>query len=52
MNELAAWILLLKLMSWKITVTHDFDHEQIRQDFIQMEIDTRAYRQKKSGHGL
>jgi len=51
MNQLLL-IGLFMLMPFQITATHDADLEQLRQDAIQIEIETRAYRQKKSGGGL
>ena len=51
MNQLLL-IGLFMLMPFQITATHDADLEQLRQDAIQIEMATRAYRQKKSGAGL
>lgn len=45
------WCLLL-LMPVEVTATNNADMEEIRQLGIQLEIDTRAYRQKITGQGL
>ena len=45
-------VVLFLMMPMEITATNDIDLEQIRADMIQMEIDTRALRQRRSGRGL
>lgn len=52
MNELVGLLFIVKLMTWEISAVNNIDVESLQQDIVQVEVDTRAYRQKKSGRGL
>ena len=51
MNQLLI-ITLFMLMPMRAEAVHDIDLTKIRSDVAQIEIETRAYRQRKSGGGL
>lgn len=52
MTEQLMLLVLFLLLPMEITAEHPIDKEQIRQEVIQIEIETRAYRQLRSGRGL
>lgn len=50
-EQLIVWTFLL-LIPFRVTAINTADLEAIQQEVIEIEAETRAYRQKKSGHGL
>lgn len=45
-------VVLFLLMPVEVIMVNTTDMEQLRQDIKQVEVETRAYRQRKSGAGL